>query len=215
MMSWESGYLGHLRLQRAQQPACAAGGVLVLESERPVKISELARAATRSYGLRREQGYGEIDLIAEPAPAAISYLEEKKLPAIPPASTQPARELALRLFHEAARRQARFTAIEIAQGVQGTLPRAALLHRLTGLLMAKTQEQFGASISSLRDRARRQLEKCRLVYRGERTREDINLSDMLKRPRHLLAGSLTHRIWTRKHGAKHSRNVRRSGRISP
>jgi CRISPR-associated protein Csx10 len=196
--SWEGGYLAHLQLPRPQQPAWAAGSVLVLEPKDGTTIDpvrfELAKR--RAYGLRREQGYGEVDLLEQSPHGNINRLrDDDERPASAAQEKTRVYELALQIFHSVVRQESRRAAGDLA--VKGKLPAKALLHRLLSMLEAQTEEAFRLSISKLRDRARDQLEKCRLPKAKPLVPENTTLDAFLVESRDLRAEGLVDRLWGR------------------
>jgi len=196
--SWEGGYLTHLQLPRPQQPAWAAGSVLVLEPEHgtPVDPERFAQAKRRAYGLRREQGYGEVDLLAETPPGEINRLLNKgEQPVSEARSKTPVYDLALQVFHLVVRRESRWAAADLAERMKKPWPTKALLHRLLDMLEAQPEVDFRLSISGLRGRALSQLEKCRLPKTKPAVAEDTTLDAFLTESRDLCAERLADRVW--------------------
>jgi CRISPR-associated protein Csx10 len=170
---WHGGYLSHQRLPRQQMPALAAGGVLIFHVVKGrVTAEALDKAGERSYGLRREHGFGEIRIVARAGITTAIHAaewEDAADPALAPAVGSPEAKLAARLFHEQLIRRARHRARDLAQFQTRNYPTKHLLHRLRAMLAAQSQNEFQESLRKLRSRAKSSLESARVHYRARMT----------------------------------------------
>jgi hypothetical protein len=186
-VEWQGGYLSHQQLPRQQMLALAPGSVFVLEGN--VTNGKLTAAAQRSYGSRREQGYGAIRIVPRES------VTQQRI-STPAANVKPsaeiangeAKRLAENLFRETVQQTARQEAFE-AHYDSVNIPTKALLHRLRGMLLAQSGAEFQASLGQMRERAQNQLNRCRI--RGTR------LSEILKQNWAKLAESRAQAVYAR------------------
>ncbi|MBL8237415.1 MAG: hypothetical protein JNM66_08355 [Bryobacterales bacterium] len=160
---WHGGYLAHQRFPRQQIPALSPGTVLVFHSDRPLTAKALKSAASKNYGVRREQGFGSIEIVPRNTltlDRIAAGARRSQLSAAPPSPAS--QEFSDRLFTESVEILARRHADGIASRLTGPLPAKSLLHRLLKMLLAAPSPQdFQNQLDRLRPRARQQLEKCR------------------------------------------------------
>jgi CRISPR-associated protein Csx10 len=186
---WQGGYLSHQQLPRQQLPALATGSVFVLEGQH-VTSEQLTAAAQRSYGLRREQGYGAIRIL--PGSSVTQQTIATHELDVGDSVQKPAGAaavLAEKLFRENVQQTTRHEAFQKARHESANLPAKHLLHRLRGMVLAQSEAEFQTSIGELRERAKRQLDRCRI--------DGIRLSEILKQNWADLAGAMAQEAYSR------------------
>lgn len=155
-----SGYFSHQNLPKEQMPTLEAGSTFVLTGVR----TDLTAAASRSYGMRTEEGYGRIEISSPPDELPERLFDEAKQGRAKriddPALKQLARSILRQRIEEHTLVQARLLAGDTRR-IDRVRPH--LLHRLIQVLEGdKPLEKALEFLTKARRTAREQLEAVRV-----------------------------------------------------
>jgi CRISPR-associated protein Csx10 len=164
------GYNRKWGLELPQGLALAAGSVLLLRTRQMLPLADLLAVEHSGLGERRAEGFGRVVFLTAPE-KSLQVRQPGSVPAERPPVAEPALVGAMqhRLLDVAVRQQIVATAGALARNARD-LPSRSLLGRLRlpfrrppRPALAELTAWLGDGPEALRDRARRQLERCRLA----------------------------------------------------
>jgi CRISPR-associated protein Csx10 len=167
------GFNRKWRLEVPQALACAAGSVLVLETSKPIPLTDFLEVEHSGLGERRVEGFGRVTfldapsstfVLREPAPAPVKPPQEGDVPEL-------VRFAEARIVDAAVERAIQEEAARLARNAKG-IPSSSLLGRLRNAMRAEPETalrtirtwlaQDGSQNEGLKRPAMDQLDRCRI-----------------------------------------------------